>query len=68
LIGNFAIRIALRSLLSPGKQDKIDELMKRFNWFKQQFDRGVSVQSAGTLEVLLEDIGMVLHLRSKAND
>jgi hypothetical protein len=28
LIGNFAIQIALRSLLSPGKQDKIDELIK----------------------------------------
>jgi hypothetical protein len=67
LIGNFMIRTALRSLLSPGKQDKIDELTKRFNWFKQQFDRGISVQLAGTLEMLLEDMGMVLHLYSKAN-
>ncbi len=57
MIGNFAIRIALRSLLSHGKQDKIDELTKRFNWFKQRFDRGISVQSAGTLEMLLNEMG-----------
>jgi hypothetical protein len=63
---NFAIRIALRSLLSPAKQDKVDELKKRFNQFKQQFDRGISVQSATTLQMLLEVIGMVLHRRSEA--
>lgn len=67
LIGNSAIRIALRSLFSPGRQDKINDLTKRFNRFKQQFDRGISVQSAGNLEMLLEDMSMVLHLRSKAN-
>ena len=42
-ITNSAIRIALGSLLSPHKQEKIDEFTKRFNRFKQQFDRGVSV-------------------------
>jgi hypothetical protein len=66
-IANSAIRIALGSLLSPHKQEQIDELTKRFNLFKQQFDRGISAQSAGTLEMLLEDMGTVLHLRSKAN-
>jgi hypothetical protein len=66
-IENIAIRIALRSLLSPGKQDEINELTKRFDRFKQQFDRGISVQSVGTLEMLLEVIGMILHLPFKAN-
>ena len=61
-IANPAIRIALGSLLSPRKQEQIDELTKRFNQFKQQFDRGVFVQVAGTLEMLLEDMGTVLYL------
>jgi len=61
-IANPAIRIALGSLLSPRKQEQIDELTKRFNRFKQQFDRGVFVQVAGTLEMLLEDMGTVLYL------
>jgi len=61
------IRIALHSLLSRGKQDKVDELTKRFEQFKQQFDRGISVQSVGTLEMLLELIGTVLYLPSKVN-
>jgi len=60
-IADSAIRIALGSLLSPRKQEQIDELTKRFNRFKQQFDRGVSVQASGTLEMLLEDMGTVLH-------
>ena len=66
-IENIVIRIALRSLLSPEKQEKVEELTKRFDRFKQQFDRGISVQSAGTLEMLLELIGTILYLPFKAN-
>ena len=66
-IANSAIRIALGSLLSHSNQEKIDELTKRFNRVKQQFDRGVSVQAAGTLEALLEEMGTVLRLRPRAN-
>ena len=66
-IENIAIRIALRSLLSPEKQEKAEELTKQFDRFKQQFDRGISVQSAGTLGMLLELIGTILYLPFKAN-
>ena len=66
-ISNPAIRIALGSLLSYSDQEDIDKLTKRFNWFKEQFDRGVSVQAAGTLETLLEEMGMFLRLRPKVN-
>ena len=66
-ITNSGIRIALDSLLFNSNQEKIDELTKRFNRIKQQFDRGVSVQAAGTLEVLLEEMGTISHLRLKAN-
>jgi hypothetical protein len=61
------IWIALGSLLSPGKQDKIKELTKRFDRFKQQFDRGVSVQALGALEMVLKDMGTLFHLPFKAN-
>ena len=61
------MRIALDSLLFNSNQEKIDELTKRFNRVKQQFDRGVSVQAAGTLEILLEEMGTISHLRPKAN-
>ena len=64
-ISNPAIRIALGSLLSYSDQEDIDKLTKRFNQFKEQFDRGVSVQAAGTLETLLEEMGMFLRLRPK---
>ncbi|KIM90662.1 hypothetical protein PILCRDRAFT_941 [Piloderma croceum F 1598] len=38
-------------------KEQIDELTNGFNRFKQQFDRGISVQTAtGTLEMLLEQI------------
>ena len=60
-ITNSAIRISLHSLLSPRKQEQIDELTKRFSRFEQQFDRGVSVQAAANLEMLLNDLGMVSH-------
>ena len=66
-ISNPAIRIALGSLLSYCDQEDIDKLTKRFNQFKEQFDRGVSVQAAGTLETLLEEMGMFLRLRPKVN-
>ena len=61
------MRIALDSLLFNSNQEKIDELTKRFNRVKQQFDRGVSVQAAGTLETLLEEMGTFLRLRPRVN-
>ena len=66
-ISNPTIRIALRSLVSDSDQENIDEITKRFNRFKEQFDRGVSVQAAGTLEMLLEEMGMFLRLLPKVN-
>jgi hypothetical protein len=67
-ITNSVIRITLRLLLSLRKQEQIDELTNRFNRFKQQFDRGISVQTvAGTLEMLLEQMGTALHPCSKVN-
>jgi hypothetical protein len=66
-ITNSVIRITLRLLLSLRKQEQIDELTKRFNRFKQQFDWGISVQIAGTLEMLLEQMGTTLHPCSKVN-
>ena len=66
-ITNSVIRIALGSLLSPHKQEKIDELTKRFNRFKEQFDRGVSVQAARALETLLEEMGTSFHLHPNTN-
>ena len=66
-ISNPAIRIALGSLLSYSDQEDIDKLTKRFNQFKEQFDRGVSVQAAGTLETLLEEMGMFLRVHPKVN-
>ena len=66
-ISNPAIRIALGSLLSHSDREDVDKLMKRFNQFKQRFDRGVSVQAAGTLEMLLEEMGMFLRLLPKVN-
>lgn len=46
----------MRALYSSSNQDQIDNLTKRFEVFKQQFDRGVSVQSAMTLEAVLNAI------------
>ena len=66
-ISNPTIRIALRSMVSDSDQENIDEITKRFNRFKEQFDRGVSVQAAGTLEMLLEEMGMFLRLLPKVN-
>ena len=66
-ISNPAIRIALGSLLSHSDREDVDKLTKRFNQFKQRFDRGVSVQAAGTLEMLLEEMGMFLRLLPKVN-
>ncbi|KAF9459713.1 WD40-repeat-containing domain protein [Collybia nuda] len=37
-------------------RDKVDELAKRYKTFKQQFDRGLAVQSGANLETLLEAI------------
>ena len=66
-ISNPTICIALRSLVSDSDQENIGEITKRFNRFKEQFDRGVSVQAAGTLEMLLEEMGMFLRLLPKVN-
>ena len=59
---NLANVTALRSLLSPDTQEDIDELTKRFTRFKQQFDRGIAVQSGATLETLLDDMGTFSYL------
>ena len=61
LIGHFVICVVLRSL-SPRHREEIDKFTQQFNRFKQQFDRGIAVQSASTLEMLLENIGLFLHL------
>jgi hypothetical protein len=53
----FAIMTALRLLEGQSTREQIDGLTDRFSRFKQQFDRGVSVQSAATLETLLKDMG-----------
>jgi hypothetical protein len=52
----------MRALHSSSDQDQIDILTKRFEGFKQQFDRGVSVQSAVTLETMLNAISEQCHL------
>jgi hypothetical protein len=64
---NIVIVTALRLPLSSRTQVKIDELTNRFARFKQQFYWGIAVQSAATLETLLEDIGTYLHLFFEAN-
>ncbi|RDB27538.1 hypothetical protein Hypma_003814 [Hypsizygus marmoreus] len=52
-------------------RDKVDELAKRYKNFKDQFDRGIAVQSGANLAVLLEamtsakDDDMLLHLKPK---
>ena len=66
-IYNPMVHIALGSLVSHSDQENINKIAKQFNWFKQQFDRGVSVQAAGTLEMLLEEMGMFLCLLPKVN-
>jgi hypothetical protein len=52
-----------RALFSSSDQDEVDHLSQAFRRFKQQFDRGLLVQSGAiieksgaTLETLLEDI------------
>ena len=57
----------LRLLLSSRNQKRIEELTTRFARFKQQFDRGIAIQSGATLETLLEDMGKILHLFFEAN-
>lgn len=46
----------MRAMYSSSDRDQVDHLKKRFEVFKQQFDRGVSVQSAATLESVLNAI------------
>jgi hypothetical protein len=43
----------MRATISLSDRDQIDTLSKRFEILKQQFDRGVAVQSVGSLEVVL---------------
>lgn len=45
-------------------RDKVDELAKRYKSFKQQFDRGLAVQSGANLETLLEAISMSISISS----
>jgi hypothetical protein len=40
----------MRAVISSSDQDQIDSFAKRFECFKQRFDRGISIQSAVTLE------------------
>jgi hypothetical protein len=54
-------------MLFPKDEDEIDSLVRAFNRFNQQFDRGLLVQSgitveksSATIETLLADIGMFL--------
>ena len=48
---------AMRAMSSSSDRDQIGDLMRRFEVFKQKFDRGVSVQSAANLEAVLNAIG-----------
>ncbi|PVG01360.1 WD40 repeat-like protein [Serendipita vermifera] len=50
------IKAALDPVLSSSEKDQIDRLTTRFDLFKQQFDRGVSIQSLATLDQLLASI------------
>jgi hypothetical protein len=59
--------LVLRLLLSSETQEQIDKLSKRFIRFKQQFDRGIAVQSAAALEKVLKDMGAFLHPRLEPN-
>jgi hypothetical protein len=45
------------AVLSSSDHSQIQDLQSRFEEFRQQFDRGVSVQSALNLEDLLTEIG-----------
>jgi hypothetical protein len=64
---SIVIATALRLPLSSCTQGKFDELTKQFAKFKQQFDRGLAVQSAAMLETLLDDMGTYLYLFFEAN-
>jgi hypothetical protein len=46
------------SIFSSSDNAQIRDLQSRFDRFKHQFDRGVFVQSASNLEVLLTEIGI----------
>jgi hypothetical protein len=45
------------AVLSSSDHSQIQDFQSRFEQFRQQFDRGVSVQSALNLEALLTEIG-----------
>jgi hypothetical protein len=47
----------LKSVVSSAASDELAELKKRFELFKQEFDRGIAIQSAVTLESLLKALG-----------
>jgi hypothetical protein len=53
-----SIATVKESLFSSSDRDQIQDLQARFERFKQQFDRGVSVQSALNLEALLTELGI----------
>ena len=46
----------MRAMYSSSDQDQINDLKRRFEVLKHQFDRGVAVQSAVTLETVLKAI------------
>jgi hypothetical protein len=50
------IEAAMDPVLSSSERDQIDRLTTRFEQFKQQFDRGISLQSIVTMDQLLNSI------------
>jgi NACHT domain len=48
---------ALRSAVSSSIHEKVDSLNQRFDQFTRQFDRGVNVQSAITVDSILKKLG-----------
>jgi hypothetical protein len=54
---NHFVATIKESLFSSSDCDQIQDLRARFERFRQQFDRGVSVQSALNLESLLTELG-----------
>jgi hypothetical protein len=52
------VAIAEESIFSSSDHDRIQVLKARFEQFKQQFDRGLSVQSPLSLEALLKELGI----------
>lgn len=50
----------MHALYSSSNQDQIENLTSQFEAFKQQFDRGISVQSAMTVEAMLNALSNLI--------